>query len=87
MIDYPDDKVVESMARIRHDPDFKRIIEWLEAEGVSVAKRSMVMNDKDFVRMQGAYLAIDEILKVAKDAAAIIDAAHERKKRPRTHIP
>lgn len=75
------------MARLRHDPDFSRIVDWLADEEESVARRSMVMNDKDFVRMQGAYLTISEILRVVNDAAAIIDAAHERKKRPRKHIP
>ena len=75
------------MARLRHDPDYIRILAWLENEKISVAKRAMVMNDKDFIRMQGAYLALDEILNEAQDAANIIEASHQRKAKKRTHIP
>jgi hypothetical protein len=87
MIEYPDNEVVESFARIRHDPDFVRIIKWLRTEQESVARRSMIMDSKELARMQGAYLAMQEILNVADDAVNVINAAHERKKKGRTHIP
>ena len=87
MIEYPDNQVVESFARIRHDPDFKRILDWLRTEQDSVARRSMIMDSKDLARMQGAYISIQEILNVADDAVNVINAKHERTKRPRTHIP
>ena len=87
MIEYPDNEVVESFARIRHDPDFARIIKWFRTEQESVARRSMIMDSKELARMQGAYLAIQEILNVADDAVNVINAAHERKKKGRTHIP
>ena len=87
MIDYPDNDVVESFARMRHDPDFARIIDWFRSEEVSIARRAMIMEPQEVARMQGAYLAIHEILKVADDAVNVINAAHERKKKGRTHIP
>jgi hypothetical protein len=85
MIERPDDKVVESMARIRHDPDFKRIVEWLRTEKVSLAERAMVMDGIE--RMQGAYLTVKELVDTIDDAAAVIEATHERKKARKTHIP
>jgi len=87
MIEYPDNQVVESFARIRHDPDFVKILAWLRSEQEMVARRSMIMDAKELARMQGAYMSIQEILNIADDAVNVINSKHERTKRPRTHIP
>jgi hypothetical protein len=88
MITYPDDqKVIESMARLRHDKDFIRILEYLEAECIDVSARAMLMDGIEVARMQGAYLTIEEFLSTCKGAKDVIEAAHDRAKKPRTRIP
>ena len=88
MIEYPDDnKVVESFARIRHDPDFVRIMEWLAEAKLDLARGAMIMDPNQVARNQGGYMALDDILTTAKEAAAVINAAYERKKLPKTRIP
>ena len=88
MIEYPSDNhVIESMARIRHDPDYKRIMTWLDSERLKLATRSMIMETKEVGRMQGGYLTLEEFLNIVNGAASVIDAAHERKQKPKTRIP
>jgi len=88
MIVYPDDqRVVESMSRIRHDPDFKRIMDWLEEVKIGLATGAMIMDEKQIGRNQGGYLTLEEFLDYVRQAPGVIEAAHVRKNKPKTHIP
>jgi hypothetical protein len=88
MIPYPDDqRVVESMARIRHDNDFIRIIAWLEEVKLGLATGAMIMSEEKFGRNQGGYLTLDEFLEYVRQAPGVIEAAHVKQRKPKTHIP
>ena len=88
MIEYPsDNRVIESMARIRHDKDFIRIMEWLREVRIDLATSAMIMDEKKVGRNQGAFMAVEDVLNYVLDAPGIIEASHIRKSKPKTHIP
>lgn len=89
MVEYPSDRrVIEAMARLRHDNDYQIIMTWLLLEKDAISRRAMIQSGDELSRMQGAYQALEQFLDYAKDAANVIEAEHERKKhRSKRNIP
>lgn len=62
----PSENVVASLGRLRHDPDFVRVLDWLLESQHELDKRNRSMIDGVQLRMgQGAALAITEIIDAA----------------------
>jgi hypothetical protein len=75
------------MARVRHDKDFKIVMQWLRDVRIDLATSAMIMDESRVGRNQGAFMCVEDILNYILDAPGVIEAAHERKKQPKTHIP
>jgi hypothetical protein len=88
MIEYPTDEgVISAFASMQGLPDFTRFLQWLKNERDELAIRGMRAKLDDVQMTQGAFLALEELVRIIEDSRNVLQSRQVRRSKVKTRIP
>lgn len=78
MLKQPDEKVLEALANLEHNGNWKVVMDWINESTAAVTESLSVATDVPLYRAQGAYGVLATLHNHAKDARGLLSKLSTR---------